>query len=379
MKILVLDDGNRGNLNQALGIAERLPGAEIERIAVPPLSFPGRAILILTANLVNIVPVFKIRFLLRHVAHIISSSFFPGPAAIISAGSRLAPTNVLLSRCILARNIQILYPEFLRLRLFDLLVLPEHDLARYPRVAAAKNLILIKGAPNRIISAPPPTYTPFPELWKGHPSPLGGRNSPPLEGGAREGGIFKVAVLIGGDDKNYRISEEWAGELSRRLTEISERLPARIYLTTSRRTNRKVEDVFRKLLGNKPEKFNLVLYGDNFANPVAEFLAATDLIITTEDSINMVSESASSGKSTIVLRVERKHQKYLVFDQALEDLVAENYIRFWPLEGLTLSNVIETISNPARKVLAETEKVAAKALGIIRDSPHISKKKSPDN
>ena len=356
MKILVLDDGNRGNLNQALGIAERLPGAEIERIAVPSFSFPGRVILILTANLVNIIPVFKIRFLLRHVAHIIPSSFFPGPAAIISAGSRLAPTNVLLSRCILARSIQILYPEFLRLRFFDLLILPEHDLARYPKVAASRNLMLIKGAPNRIIPTPPPT-----------PPPQGGRKSPPLAGGVREGGNLNIAVLIGGDDKNYRISERWAEELSRRLADISEKLPARIYLTTSRRTNLKAEDIFRKLLGGRSERFNLVLYRESFANPVAEFLAAADLIITTEDSINMVSESASSGKPTIVLRVERKHQKYLVFDRAFENLVAENYIRLWSLEDLVSSDVKEAVCNPDRKVLAETEKAAAKVLELLEN------------
>ncbi|MFH2068572.1 MAG: ELM1/GtrOC1 family putative glycosyltransferase [Candidatus Omnitrophota bacterium] len=345
MKILVLDDGNRGNLNQALGIAERLPGAEIERVAVPPLSFPCRTTLLLTANLVSVTPLFKVRFLLRHFARIVPSCLFSKPAAVISAGSRLAPINILLSRCNSARSFQVLYPGFLCLRRFDLLVLPEHDLARYPKVSAAKNLMLIMGAPNRIIPTPPPV--------------------PPLAGGVREGGDLKIAVLVGGDDKNYRISEWWAEELSRRLTEISEKLPARIYLTTSRRTNRKVETVFQKLLGGDPKRFNLILYGQDFANPVAEFLAAADLIIATEDSINMVSESASSGKPTVVLKVERKHQKRIVFDRAFEKLVAENYIRLWSLNDLVLSSVSEAVCNQNRKVLAETEKVAAKVLELL--------------
>ena len=176
---------------------------------------------------------------------------------------------------------------------------------------------------------------------------------------------INIAVLVGGDDKNYRISEEWAEELSRRLTEISEKFPAKIYLTTSRRTNLKVENLFRKLLGGEPERFNLVLYWQAFANPVAEFLSVADLIITTEDSINMVSESASSGKPTVVLRVERKHQKRLVFDRAFENLVKEDYIRLWSLKDLVPSNVIEAICNPNRKVLAETEKVAAKVLELL--------------
>ena len=355
MKTIVLDDGNRGNLNQALGIAERLPGAEIEVIVVPPLSFSCRAILLLTANLVGITPLFKIRFLLRHFVRIVPVCRFPKPAAIISAGSRLAPINILLSRCNSARSFQVLYPNFLRSRLFDLLVLPEHDLTRYPKITTAKNLMFIKGAPNRI----KPTglsNTSFPRI--------AGQASPPRRVG---GNPIQIVVLVGGDDKNYRISEEWAEELSRRLTEISDKFPARIYLTTSRRTNLKVEDIFRKFLGGEPERFNLVLYGQAFANPVAEFLSIADLIITTEDSINMVSESASSGKPTVVLKVERKHQERLVFDQALENLVAENYIHLWSLKEIVLSNVTEAIGNPNRKILAETEKVAAKVLELLRN------------
>jgi lipopolysaccharide heptosyltransferase II len=348
MKIIVLDDGNRGNFNQALGIAERLPGAEIEIIAVPPLSRPRRAVLLLTANLVNFVPLFKIRFLLRHVARIVPVYRFPKPAAIISAGSKMAPVNILLSRCTLAQSIQVLYPDLLRLKLFDLIVMPEHDLRRHPKATAADNLMVIKGSANRI-------------------RPTGAINGAPTISESRDS-IYRtrIAVLIGGDDKNYRISKEWAEELSRRLAEISEKLSAEVYLTTSRRTPPKAEKVFQEILGNNPEKFNLVLYWRTFANPVAEFLAKADLVITTEDSINMVSEAASSGKPTAVLRVERKHRKRLVFDRALEDLAGRDYIRLWPLKDLVPSGVTAAIHNPARKVLAETEKAARSVLESLK-------------
>jgi hypothetical protein len=67
----------------------------------------------------------------------------------------------------------------------------------------------------------------------------------------------------------------------------------------------------------------------------------------------------------VVLRVERKRKKYLVFDQALENLVVEDYIRLWSLKDLIPSNVTEAICNKNRKVLAETEKVAAKVLELL--------------
>ncbi|MCX5642285.1 MAG: ELM1/GtrOC1 family putative glycosyltransferase [Candidatus Omnitrophica bacterium] len=345
IKVIVLNDGNRGNFNQAIGIAERLPGAEIEQIAVPPPSFLCRAILILSANLSGVMPLFKIRFILRRFARIIPPFFSSGPTVIISAGSKLAPINILLSRCLSTKSVHVLYPDFIRLKLFNLLVTLEPDLWRHPWMAGAQNLIFIKGAPNRIL---PSCFQPSPH-----------------RGEEKVRGIINIAVLIGGDDKNYRISEGWAEELSRRLIEISEKLPAKIYLTTSRRTNRTTEDIFRKWLGGEPARFNLILYGQDFANPVSEFLAVADLVITTEDSINMVSESASSGKPTVVLKVERKNKKFLVFDRAFENLAAENYIRLWSLEDIIPSNVNEAICNPKRKVLAETEKVAAKVMELL--------------
>ncbi|MBU2495108.1 MAG: ELM1/GtrOC1 family putative glycosyltransferase [Candidatus Omnitrophota bacterium] len=353
VRVIVLDDGNRGNFNQALGIAERLPEATIETITVPPPSLFHRFVLIFSANFVDSLPPAILRFLLKRFGQIdcprqISregvEKEHPGPIAIISAGSKLAPINLILSRYFPAKSIHVLYPDLIRLRLFDLLVTLEPDLWRHPWIAGAKNLMFIKGAPNRIKPEGPNSMS-FPRIVSGN--------------------LIRIAVLIGGDDKNYRISEEWAEELSQRLAEISEKLPARIYLTTSRRTNLKVENIFRKFLGGEPERFNIVLYWQSFANPVAEFLAAADLIITTEDSINMVSESASSGKPAVALRVERKNKKRLVFDQALENLVAENYIRLWSLQDLVSSNVTEVICNPNRKVLAETEKVAAKVLELL--------------
>jgi mitochondrial fission protein ELM1 len=79
----------------------------------------------------------------------------------------------------------------------------------------------------------------------------------------------------------------------------------------------------------------------------------------------MVSEAASSGKPTVALKVERKHKKRLVFDRTFENLVAENYIRLWSVKDIVPSNVTEAIRNPNQKILAETDKVAAKVLELL--------------
>ncbi|PIP16088.1 MAG: hypothetical protein COX46_04360, partial [bacterium (Candidatus Ratteibacteria) CG23_combo_of_CG06-09_8_20_14_all_48_7] len=280
MKIVVLDDGNRGNFNQAVGIAERIPSAEIEVITIPSVRVLPRLTLILAANLASLLSLSCIRFLLKSlVFHPLLNPQCPKPCLVISAGGRLAPINLLLSRAFLADSIQVLWPDLIRLSLFDLIVIPEHDLWRHRRVVPTPNMVVIKGATNRI-----------------RPSGLMNQAPTALDGRGR---IYptRIAVLIGGNDKNYLISKDWAQKLATCLAEIAENLPAEVYITTSRRTPKEVEQVLRERLGDSP-RFHLVLYRETKANPVAEFLAKANLILTTEDSINMVSESASSGRRT---------------------------------------------------------------------------------
>ncbi len=366
MKVVILDDGNRGNLNQAVGVAERIPEAEIEVIRVPPSSWWRQAILLMVANLAPLLPLFKIRLFVRYLAQIKFEPRFPKPAAVLSAGAKLAPVNLLLSRYLLARSIQILYPDLLKTRLFDLLILPEHDLLRHPGVKKAHNLLLIKGATNRIRPLPrrktKDLLRNLPPFRKDFQAPL------PFPSGAANGDEkeenITLAVLIGGNDKNYRISERWARQLSLALDEVSQALHAKVCLTTSRRTPKNVEEIFQRILGYDRKRFSLLLYWKTFANPVAEFLAKGDLVLTTEDSINMVSEAASSGKPAIVLRVERK-RKLLVFDVALKNLADQGYIKLWTLEDIDRENIISALGQSNWRVLAETERAARKVYEVV--------------
>ncbi|MFH0797401.1 MAG: ELM1/GtrOC1 family putative glycosyltransferase [Candidatus Omnitrophota bacterium] len=366
MKIVVLDDGNRGNFNQAVGIAERIPSAEIEVITIPSLGVLPRLILILTANLTPLLSLSSIRFLLKSLVFTENELVpkCPKPCLVISAGGRLSSINLLLSRAFLADSIQVLWPDLIRLSLFDLIVIPEHDLWRHRRDVPAPNMMVIKGATNRI--KPSGLINQAPTLMVGNPQFDIGDPAPTDSVG--RGRIYptRIAVLIGGNDKNYVVSKNWAQELATRLIEIAENLPAEVYITTSRRTPKEVEQALRGKLGDSA-RFHLVLYRETRANPVTEFLAKADIILTTEDSINMVSESAGSGRRTVVLRVERRRKRPLVFDRALQDLSEEGYINVITLEELTREMVSDLVKIMPEKVLAETERVSQKAGTLLRE------------
>ena len=333
MKSLVLDDGNRGNLNQALGIAESLPEAAPEVIRVGDLSTPRRALLLLAANLSPLLPLAAGRFLLRRLAGLDLPSGYPGPQAIISAGGRLAPVNLLLARSRLALSVQVLYPDFLPAGRFDLLVIPEHDLWRRGLARPPKNALVTRGAVNRV--RPQPARPPAPD----------GRRT--------------LACLIGGDDRNYRLDTQYAGELGRRLLELARTGRYRILLTTSRRTDPESEKKLAALLAEAGPEAQVVGYHASRANPVREFLAEADLVLATEDSINMLSEAAASNRPTLALRVGRRRPGRLVFDRTLESMETAGHLRIVGLEDLEAERLEKVLTGFRPRLLAETERAAA--------------------
>ncbi len=63
-------------------------------------------------------------------------------------------------------------------------------------------------------------------------------------------------------------------------------------------------------------------------------LGLSDYILVTEDSINMISESITSGKHTLILGVDRKNKKKLIFDETIRKFVEENYAEYLSYEKI---------------------------------------------
>jgi len=90
-------------------------------------------------------------------------------------------------------------------------------------------------------------------------------------------------------------------------------------------------------------------------------LSLCDYILVTEDSVNMISESASTGKPVIIMGVEREKPGRLIFDLTIEKFIEKGYAEYLPAKGLDkLAEKLENVENTPFKKLNEAEECARK-------------------
>ena len=265
-----MTDGKPGMENQCLGLAEALGVVpEVKRVAPRP----------------------PWRWLPPHVwvnpLSAVDGVALPWPELLIATGRQ----TVALALAIKARNratfaVQIQDPVAGRGR-FDLIAVPEHD------DLTGANVIATLGALHRVtpqvLAAAAPKFIPMLEPL---PRPL-------------------VAVLLGGANKQYRLSEARA----RTLAEGLARLPGGLAITPSRRTGEDAMRIIRAALGAKPA----VIWDGTGENPYFGFLAHADAIVVTSDSVSMVSEACATGKPVYVFDLEGGSRKFERFHRTLRD------------------------------------------------------------
>lgn len=122
-----------------------------------------------------------------------------------------------------------------------------------------------------------------------------------------------VAVLIGGDNKVYRLSAGRMRDLAARLAELVARYRAGLAVTPSRRTGVENEAVLREALRSLPA----VVWDGTGANPYLGYLALADAIVVTCDSVNMVSEACATGKPVYVFDLDGGSEKFSRFHERL--------------------------------------------------------------
>ncbi|HOJ30401.1 MAG TPA: ELM1/GtrOC1 family putative glycosyltransferase [bacterium] len=348
MKILILDDGIPGNTNQSVGVAEAT-GYEFHILPVnlKGLSYklPGRkgSTKIASKLIGSLLKVNAYRWA-DFVLKISSKTDIPAEKfdIVISAGSFLAPINLVISRKVGAKAISIMTPEMTPLKQFDLLIVPVHDTLRYPFLAKLQNLFVTIGAPNRINA----------DLLKSAMSKMLNKIKIPE--------TPKIGVIIGGNDQNYFIDIEWARKLLSLLKMLAERKFV-FFLTTSRRTPANVVHFLK-------EKTNI----DNFVyrefpgiSPDSHYfgiLGICDILFVTEDSITMMSEVCSTGKPVIILGTGRK-KRNIVFDTTIETLVKNKYCLHVPVDKFEqIPDILLKISNENPFPILEDSKQCAKRI-----------------
>ena len=276
----VLTDGKPGMENQCLGLAEAL-GANItvKRVAprfpwsalppqlwLAPMSAPGPGSDRLEA---------------------------PWPELLIATGRQTVALALAIKGASDGHSfcVQIQDPTIGRAR-FDLLAVPRHDKLSGP------NVIETDGALHRVT-----------------PDKL-------ADGAARVGAALAhlprplVAVLIGGSNRQYRMTEAVTRRLAADLRHCAETHGAGLAVTASRRTGAANEAILREALGRN----NGVYFWDGDGeNPYFGLLGLADAIVATGDSVSMVSEAVSTGKPVHIVELEGGSAKFDRFHANLRD------------------------------------------------------------
>jgi KDO2-lipid IV(A) lauroyltransferase len=223
---------------------------------------------------------------------------------IISCGSSLALINFILSRENLAKSIVIMRPSILSTKRFDLVIMPKHD--NPPR---RDNVVVTDGALNLIDE----DY--LKEVREKFLRDTGY--------GIRYTGLC-IGLLIGGDTKNFHLKEDTILDVVNQIKSAAEKLDAQILVTTSRRTSSEVEQSVKKEFKNYFRcKLTVIANEENPSFTVGAILGLSQILVTSCESISMISEAVSSKKYVLVFKsagLRNKHQRFL------EHFAKNNYI-----------------------------------------------------
>jgi len=187
-------------------------------------------------------------------------------------------------------SIHIHHPGALRSR-FDLVLVPEHDRLR------GDNVVTYRGGLNvprqDVLDA---AAQRFASVFDPLPKP-------------------RVAVLVGGSNRCYRMTPAWARGFAAGLRRMAETAGASLLFTPSRRTDPAVIETLRRELGGLPVWF----WDGSGDNPYLAMLALAEAFVVTADSTNMVSEACSTGRPVLVAQMPGGSGKFLDFHRGMRE------------------------------------------------------------
>src|SRR5258708_12575112 len=172
---------------------------------------------------------------------------------------------------------------------FDLLVVPEHDHLRGPRV------IVTRGAVHRVTSGRLAVERGrFPAL-AALPRPI-------------------LSVLIGGANRAYRLTLRRLGEIADAVAEILRTRGGSALVTPSRRTGAAGIGLFRGRLENLP----VAIWDGCGENAYFAYLALADAFIVTPDSAAIISEAATTRNPVHILTLHLRHAQFPPFHPPIQ-------------------------------------------------------------
>ena len=266
LRIAVVSDGRAGMENQALGLAEAVARLTPAEIAVKRVGWRSGY---------DWLPVALKRPWMLDPS---GDAPFPDdgvwPDLWIATGRATLPLSIAVRRLSGGRTfvVQTQDPRMPADR-FDMVVAPAHDRLDGDRVFE------VVGAPHRITSEQLAEAAPaFAARIEALPHP-------------------RVTVLVGGRSKAFDLPPDHAADLAGRIATAVETEGGSLMLTFSRRTPEAARQAMKARLAGLPGW----IWDGEGDNPLFAFLHFADHILVTEDSANMATEAASTGRPVHIL------------------------------------------------------------------------------
>lgn len=139
-------------------------------------------------------------------------------------------------------------------------------------------------------------------------------------------------LILGGDGAGFTYTKQDWQQLFEAVSALAQRHGVRWLITTSRRTNPTAEELFSSP-AMREWADDVLVYNRDSRNVYNAYLGAADVIVCTEDSGKMLTESVASGRPVLAVRPPRarhsKHVKALV-----GRFEAAGYLMRLPIEQL---------------------------------------------
>jgi mitochondrial fission protein ELM1 len=217
----------------------------------------------------------------------------PWPDILISCGRRSVAPAIAVRKAAAGQTFTIHIQDPLTdLARFDVIVAPRHDGLRGANVIETVGG-LNRNSPARLAEA----AERFAPLLDDVPRP-------------------RLAVMIGGNNKAYRFTEERMTRLGAELAALARAHEAGLLITPSRRTAPEIMAALTRALADAPAR----IWDGAGDNPYLAYLALADAFAVTADSVNMVCEAASTGKPVFVIGLDGGSPKFNRFHQNLREM-----------------------------------------------------------
>lgn len=312
LSIWAVSDGRAGIEAQALGLAQAIARRRPADIEIKRIRWKG---------VIGRLPWWLVPFPRLFLAGE-SGLAPPWPDIWVATGRATLPLSIRVRRWSNGRTfvVQTQDPR-ISPRRFDLVVPPRHD------ELEGENVFPIIGSPGRI--TPERLRTEL-ERFRGE-----------LDALPRP----RVAVIIGGASKAHDLSPGRASAMGQAIATAVARTNGSVMVSFTRRTPPAAQAILTEHLAQLPG----VIWNGQGENPYFAYLAVADHILVTEDSTNLATDAASTGKPVSVLKMDGESPKLRRFHEELQERGVSR-----PFDG--------ELGHWSYEPLAETDRAAAEVL-----------------